>query len=75
MGLRPCRIRVGTRDQEILGEERMALKTDRRNVLEILMDCEREWRVMDKEKGELKEEEQLRGRSRFNSTVEEMDED
>ncbi len=26
MGMRPCRFRVGNRDQEILGEERMELK-------------------------------------------------
>lgn len=28
MGMRPCRFRVGNRDQEILGEERMELKPD-----------------------------------------------
>lgn len=58
--MRPCRFRVGNRDQENLGEERMELKADDGKRTEpgkrgeILGDCRRGWRVMAEERGELR---------------------
>lgn len=37
MGIRPCRFRIGNRDQEVLGEEGTELKTDERKRMELGM--------------------------------------